>query len=340
MDLQTKLLEKYRALNTIHGVMLEVTHRCPCNCVHCYQARNHDDELSLDEISDLFTQLREEGTINIGISGGEPFMRKDIAGILGSAKKNGFFISILTTGVLIDRAEADMLEQLHVFNAEISLLGATPETHDTLMKHPGAFDRMLRAVSLLREKQINVALKSTIMRGNFRELSEMAALCERLHVPFQANLMVSPRVDGDPAPLALALSREEIATLDREFLTGGLIPGEDMKGGAMLTCNAGKNTAGISPQGDIYPCILMRKKIGSMRERTLRDIWHDHPDPFLATLRAIKPEDVVECVTCELRTHCRRCPGVTYLETGSPSGKSPSACHCARGILDGIRPAS
>ncbi|MBN2158529.1 MAG: radical SAM protein [Spirochaetes bacterium] len=337
MDLHSQLIEKYRALNKIHSLMIEVTHRCPCSCVHCFQVRNNENELTLAEFSDIFGQLRDEGAINIGITGGEPFARGDLAAVIESARKHGFFLSILTTGLMIGRAEADMLEKLRVYSAEISLLGATPETHDTLMNVPGAFDRMTRAVSLLRERRINVALKTTVMRQNYRELQDMKALCARLGATFQANLTVSPRLDGERTPQDFLLTGEEIAAIDPELINGGLIPGEDMKGGAVLSCNAGKNSAAISPQGDVYPCILMRKKVGSLRERSLRDIWHDSPAPFLEELRTLKPEDVADCSKCGMRAYCRRCPGVTYIETGSLTAKSPTACHCAAGIAAGIR---
>lgn len=334
MDLHTIIFEKYRALNKIHGVMFEVTHRCPCDCAHCFLAKNSGDELSLDEITGLFAQLKNEGTINIGLSGGEPFLRNDLPGILAAARKQNFFISLLTTGVLVGPAEARLLRTMHVFSVELSLLGAAPDTHDAVMKRPGAFASMLKAVDSLKAEGITVSLKSIIMKTNYRECDAMAALCRKLDVMYKANLYVAPRMDGDTAPQDLMLSADEMAGLNPRYITGGMIPGEDMKGGAILACNAGKNSAGISPQGDIYPCILMREPLGSIRERTIREIWHDRPVPFLDGLRKLKPEDVGECAACELKPHCRRCPGVAFHETGSLVKPSPSACRCAQGIAE------
>ncbi len=337
MDLHDVIFEKYRALNKIHSVMFEVTHRCPCDCVHCFLVKDPKGELSLEEITDLFTQLKKEGTINIGISGGEPFLRDDLPRILEEAKRNGFFLSILTTGILVGRAEAILLKKLNVFNAEISMLGSTAETHDGIMNRPGAFNRMIKAVGHLKAEGINVIMKSTLLKQNYRELDDMAALCKSLDVPFEANLFLSPMMDGNTAPQEFMLDGDELSGLNRKHINGGLIPGEDMGGGAILTCNAGKTSAGISPRGDIYPCILMRKKIGSIRERTLQDIWHDNPDTFLSELRALKPEDVRQCATCDLKPLCRRCPGTAYLETGSLAKAAPGACRCAQGISMGYR---
>ena len=81
-----------------------------------------------------------------------------------------------------------------------------------------------------------------------------------------------------------------------------------------INCNAGKTIAGISPQGDIYPCIILRHKVGSVRDRSLQDIWHDNPDPFLTELSSMQPEDVSKCYTCKIRSFYWRLTGRQNLD--------------------------
>jgi radical SAM protein with 4Fe4S-binding SPASM domain len=334
MELHDIIYEKYRALNKIHGVMLEVTHRCPCDCVHCFLVKDPAGELTLDEITGLFAQLREEGAINIGISGGEPFLRNDLPAILASARKNGLFVSLLTTAIYIERPEVMLLKKLSIYNIEISLLGAKPETHDSVMRYDGAFDHTMNAVKLLRAEGINVMMKATLLEQNYKELEAMAELCRSLKVGFSANVLISPGTDGNLRTQGQMLTMKELSDLNPDYIDAGLIPGESAKEGALLVCSAGKTSAGISPQGDIYPCIILREKIGNIREKTLKDIWHDHPAPFLTSLRETRQEDVLQCFACEARTRCRRCPGNAYLETGSHLMAPPSACHIALKIKE------
>jgi len=333
MELHDIIYDKYRANNKIHSIMFEVTHRCICDCIHCFLVKDETNELSMDEISDIFRQLRKEGTINIGITGGEPFLRNDIQEILGTARENGFFISLLTTGILIDHAEVSLLKRLNIFHVEISLLGASAETHDGIMQNPGAFDKMINAVKLLKNEGINVTLKSTILKGNYQEIDDMAALCKKLQVNFKSNLLVSPMIDGCNAPQEYMLTKNMISEINQDRINEGLITGEDISKGAILICNAGKTTAGIAPNGDIFPCILMRKKIGSFRENTLNDIWHERQDQFLSEIRSMKMEDVAECFSCDLRSACIRCPGMVYLENRSLFEKSKASCICAEGFI-------
>jgi len=327
-----EISSKYAASNRIHAVMFEITNRCPCDCIHCLLVKEPEAELSLDEIADLFAQLRGEGTLNITITGGEPFLRDDLPQILELARKDHFFTHMLTTGILIGKPEVKMLKNMGVRNVEISLLGANPDTHDSIMQFPGAFNRTMEAVKLLKENDFMISLKSTVMRPNMRELNDMALLARTLGVHYSASIMVAPRVDGDISPQKLALSEDEIAVLDPALLNGGLIPGEEGMSKLILTCNAGITSAGISPKGDIFPCIILRHNVGNILERTLQDIWHDNPDPMLEEMRQLRPEDVSACYNCELKSYCWRCPGVAYLETGDIRLPNNSSCVLARGM--------
>jgi pyrroloquinoline quinone biosynthesis protein E len=333
MTLQEKLFSRYKSGNRIHSIMLELTHRCPCDCIHCFLLKDTGNEMDIRELNDLFLQLQTEGTINIGLSGGEPFMRHDLPNILESARKYGFFISILTTGIFINEKSIKHLINNNIFHVEISLLGSSPETHDSIMKYPGSFSKIISAVKLLRSEGIKVTLKSSIIKQNHSELIEMKNLSASLGAEFSSNMYISPRIDGETSPQDFMLHAGSISDSEKISINGGLIPGESTSQGAMLICNAGKTSAGISPQGDIFPCVIMRKKVGNIRERSINDIWHLHPDEYLEILRSVKHNDVKDCYDCEKKHLCKRCPGITYLETGSIYTKSPSACLLAGKII-------
>ncbi len=335
-----KLLQKindhYKSENKIHAVMIELTHACPSDCEHCFLNRSTKDEMSFAEIADLLKQLAAEGTFNLGLTGGEPMARRDFAQILEEAQKYNFFISVLTTAQLIDKPEIELFKRCGVQFVEVSLLGACPDTHDAIMRKPGAFDRTIAAVKLLRAANITVALKTTIMKPNVGELDAMSKLASDLGCEYSANVSVATKDDGDPAPLSLALSEDEVAGVNPVFLNGGQLPDEDFSGGATLVCRAGITVAAISPRGDIYPCILLPKTVGNIRRNTVHEIWHENPDPMLTLMRNLREEDSAGCFSCELKDYCRRCPGIAYMETGVPTKKCPSSCTGAKGIYRAV----
>ncbi|MBN2544286.1 MAG: radical SAM protein [Spirochaetes bacterium] len=335
-SLRDKILQKYIQSNRPFSVLFEVTKRCMCKCIHCYLADNSDNELSLKEIKDLFIQLKNIGVVNLGLTGGEPFLRKDIFEIIKYAYENHFFISILTTGILLDSEKIKLLKSYNVNQFEISILGAKAETHDKIMNYKGAFDKTIENINLLKKENAIISLKATIIKQNYKELVQMANIAKEFNVEFKANINIAPKTDGNKITLNYMLNEEELNEIDLKLINGGLIPGEDYSGGALLTCNAGKLSIGISSNGEIYPCLLFRKSIGNIRKKSLQDILIKNPSNFLKKLRKIKEEDVKRCYKCNIKKYCNRCPGISYLETKKIASANPSACYIANLVFNKI----
>lgn len=323
--------EAYRRDNRLHTLLLELTHRCCCRCRHCYVVHDpQTDELTTAEVCDLLDQARQEGVVQLMLTGGEVLLRRDLEPILRHARSHRFFTSILTSGLVLDERTADLFAEVKVVSVELSLLGATAAVNDDLMQVPGALARIVRAARLLRERGLEVVLKATVLRPNSRQIGAMADLARELGCLFNASPLVAPRRGGGQQPRRLALDEDELAALDHSAINGGLIPGEE-GGGATLVCKAGRLVAGVSPRGDVYPCILWPHPVGNLRERSLQDIWHDRPHRFLERIRALTPDDLAACQGCGWRPACRRCPGLAWQETGALDGPAPGICAAARG---------
>ena len=157
----------------------------------------------------------------------------------------------------------------------------------------------------------------------------MEKFAEKWNVSYSAKANLSPQLDGSNSPFDHALGAEEMKEVPLKYFIGK----DDLDScskQAFLSCNAGKIFAAISPEGDILPCLMLRKSVGNIKTRSLKDIWHTNPDSFLRELRELKDEDVKECFSCHHRDYCTRCPATTYLETGDIYKKSPNACRMAR----------
>lgn len=134
---------------------IEVSHRCPLECVHCYNNLPMSDvdamraELSYDEHCRMLDELAEAGCLWLLFTGGEIFARKDFLDIYTYAKKKGFLITLFTNGNLITPKIADYLVEWRPFSIEITLYGATRETYERLTGLPGSYDRCMRGIGLL-----------------------------------------------------------------------------------------------------------------------------------------------------------------------------------------------
>ncbi len=93
--------------------------------------RSSDVKRVLDQYSDV-------GGEHLAISGGEPFVRKDILEIVEYASSQPLFVTILSNGTLITDETAKKLSQYNIKEVQISLDGAKTETHDALRGMKGA----------------------------------------------------------------------------------------------------------------------------------------------------------------------------------------------------------
>lgn len=321
-----EIYHKYLGANRVYAVMLELTYRCVCRCIHCYIDDYKTDEFTTTEIVNILDQLKEEGVIDIGLTGGEVFLRDDLETILSEASKRGFLTYLLTTGILIDESAADMLKNHRIHHVEISIMGATAKTHDLVMQHPGAFEKTMNAIRLLRERDIPVVLKNSVIKQNFSELEGMANLAASMDLFFSANVSVLPKINGDRINQKCALDYDTIINLNPALLNGGLLPNEDVSMGAKLNCNAGRTNCGISPTGEVYPCLIWRESLGNLKNSSFNEIWHTKPNEALKKLRVSKPEDAKECFGCANIKQCKRCPGMAYSEAGDFLAAVKSAC--------------
>jgi radical SAM protein with 4Fe4S-binding SPASM domain len=314
-------VERARSAVVPLHVLLELTYRCNVRCVHCYLA-GREEEMSLAELTGLLDQLAEAGCLVLTLSGGEVLLRRDFFAVAGAARERGFGLRIFTNGTLVDEARADRIAALTPLGVEMSLLGATPETHDAITLKRGSFARTVRAAELLAARGVRVKLKTTLMRPNLAEAEEMAGLAERLGAQHQVSLVMMPKRDGDPSPLALQVDDRALRRrLDRRERDLDEAPVPRAVGDDWL-CSAGRAACSISPSGDVYPCVLLPLKAGSVRERPFGEIWREAP--ALRLMRDLVGRHRIGCHNCDDEGHFF-CPALNMLQGGDPDHLAPQA---------------
>ncbi len=307
---------------------LELTYRCNLRCKHCYidlpLRQQVSGELSAREWCDVFDQLLEAGTLSLLFTGGEIFTRTDFFDIAFEAKRRKFLLWLVTNGTLIDSDVAATVKELRPYWVAISLYGATTGTHEAVTGQTGSFEATVRAIRLLREQGMRVMIQGLVMDSNVREAATISDLAASLGVGVHIGYELVPTKGCALSPQQYEVTYKELeACLPAEQLLQGFPA--DGPG----TCKAGTGVCAISPVGDVFPCLLMPLRVGNVREQTFEELWRTYPSEDLVYLRSIRKEDLAECLDCEIASFCNRCPGVALGETGSLTGRPPSACRHA-----------
>lgn len=178
-----------------HFVVYEPTLLCNLHCNFCYVADilNPEDwrakELTLEELDRIFG---DGGVKSFNITGGEPFVRKNLIDIFTLFKEKGMRCDYITTNGTVlreDRAEAlaDLAKSGFLKHISVSIDGP-PEFHDDVRGQRGAFRkaadniRMLRRVFASRGLTAPISINTTLTAGNLHLLEDVVDEAEKLDV--------------------------------------------------------------------------------------------------------------------------------------------------------------
>jgi molybdenum cofactor biosynthesis protein A len=168
----------------INYVRLAVTDRCNLRCFYCMPESGinyvkKDELLSFEEMERLMRILVPLGINKVRITGGEPFVRKEMMDFLGVLSKMPGLekISITTNGTVTAPLVGD-LKHLGIHSVNLSL--------DTLDKHRffqitrrDLFDEVMSTLWALLDSGIKTRINAVVMEGqNIEDIIPMVALTE------------------------------------------------------------------------------------------------------------------------------------------------------------------
>jgi len=325
--------------NLLFSVLLELTYRCNLDCFFCYNDLNLPGKpLSRDDYLRLLADLRDLEVMNLSLSGGEPLAHPDFLLLGAKARELGFVVRIKSNGhALRGELARRVRDEIDPFLIEVSLHGATRETHDRQTRMPGSFDRLLANLREVLGLGLRVKLNSTLTAWNEEEIEGMFALADELGVPLQVDPDVTPRDDGNRGPLEVSPTREGVLRLFRlQFERGRKAaagaPAEVARGADDGTlpapvhkhCGAGSSGLAVDPFGNVYPCVQWRRPVGNLHSQGIKEIWRSSAG--LAEVRGL---------TVEVKQRLGEegpgsslfnfCPGAADIHTGSPLALYPAA---------------
>jgi MoaA/NifB/PqqE/SkfB family radical SAM enzyme len=297
---------------------LELTYRCNWRCVFCYNPRHHDRRgLSGTEWLAVLDDLRALGTLYVALTGGEPLTHPEFLAIARGTRERAFALRILTNGALVTEALAAEIAVLRPLAVELSLHGATAETHDRATATPGSFDAMLRGLDRLLSRNIGVVLKTPLTRLDEAEMEGMRRIADERGVPWRIDPVLTPRDDGDAGPLAFRASAEAVERMFRELKALGQLPQEERAEGG-TNCGLGRTTIAVDPEGNVFPCLQWRRApLGNVRETRLREMWTGSPERLAAASVARSANDRMVEAGGALASF-PFCPALALQRTGDP----------------------
>lgn len=293
-----------------------LTDRCNARCPFCFidfNAEHHGKhELSTDEIEKM-TRLLPRTLMNVNFTGGEPFMRRDMLEIAKAYFTHSSVQSIFITsnGYYTDRTKVfceTILGQFPEKEIFVALsIDDFPENHDKTRKVKGLFARCIDTFKTLKQMGINVrpSISITISQENYQQAEPLYdmlintyevdavqlimvrdegvfKLAEEFKKPLlQTYLHLSERLKVD-------YNSGRLKGFDRNSFRGKVLNKKNELSRGMLNqylesphymhpCRAAALFGVITSTGDVYPCEVLDKSMGNVRNYgyDLKQLWKD-----------------------------------------------------------------
>jgi MoaA/NifB/PqqE/SkfB family radical SAM enzyme len=278
MGLARKGIANYIANRPI-VISYEVTLSCNCNCHHCDLGGVIRDEKQItpEEYGNITRRLKP---LAAQISGGEPLLRKDIAGIVKAIKQAGAqYLVLVTNGVLLNESNYMQLHDAGVTQFSVSL-DFPDERHDEFRRKPGLYKRLGQTLPRLAKLGFhNIILNTAITNANLREILPLARRAEEWGVDISYSAYTPLRtgdkgycLDSGKDLSFLRQAIEELIGLRKHdmHLTNPELTLRDtlrfFEQGYMPNCKAGIKFLVVMPDGSLVPCSLHRNKYATREE--------------------------------------------------------------------------
>lgn len=316
--IEHRLVQKANEAKIPISATFELTPACNLHCEMCYirmnaaQAEQQGGVKSVEEWLSIAKQLKEQGTLFLLLTGGEPLLYPGFQELYMELKKMGFIITLNTNATLLTEEYTQLFRQYPPRFIKVTLYGASNETYQTLCHTHKGLDRCIAGLKLLKQYNIATKITLTLVEQNREEYDRMIEIAHELGMTTVLNAYTSLYIRKHCTaciPITeLRMSPENAAKLEighlkeskgteyehymEEMADFLKLPLTSIPDGLPLSCRAGKSSCWINWQGIMTPCVDMDYPAESVNDQPVDKAW-----------KSI----VQQCEELPLHTECKGC---------------------------------
>jgi MoaA/NifB/PqqE/SkfB family radical SAM enzyme len=172
------------------GAKLEITYACNLRCGFCYtdsprHTLQRTPELSDEQWREVVRQSLELGIVEAVVTGGEPFLRRELTlGLIEELVGAGVGVTLNTNGWFVDEEVARRLGALRGVTAHVSLDGARAGLHDGSRGVPGSWRRAVEGIDRLLGAGVGVCVVHVVTPTNANAVPDFLEQMWSLGVPW------------------------------------------------------------------------------------------------------------------------------------------------------------
>ena len=309
----------------------------------------------MDSWKSIIDELARIKVFHLIISGGEPFLSKDLLAIVKHIIRHPFRLAINTNATLLNENIVTYLSRLSRLNyIQVSLDGPDATSHDQI-RGKGSFEKLLSGIKMLRRHAIPFYFFVVVHRKNRKYMVDIIQFAKDNGAYQVAFSPIVPQGSALNHLKELMLSFEEGKVVDAELRqlkqsNPNLVGGTMMQGlewmdqtskisvhkesvsepNYITSCGGSISECAIRPDGEVIPCDrLWEYGVGNVTKESFQYIWL-HGEGFKKFRQRYQRriDSFTECRGCRYTDVCRGgCPATAFGLGNGVEGWDPLSCY-------------
>ncbi len=167
-------------------LLAELTYKCPLQCPYCsnpLDIARYDNELSTEEWIRVFREARAMGAVQLGFSGGEALVRKDLEILIREAHDMGYYTNLLTSGVGMDEQRIKAFKEAGLDHIQVSFQASSEELNNFIAGN-NSFQHKLEMARLVKKYDYPMVLCFVLHRHNEDQVEQILEMSYALEADY------------------------------------------------------------------------------------------------------------------------------------------------------------
>lgn len=319
--------------SSLLNINLLLTSDCNQACKICSYKNDlhrYDKGLDVYTIKKILSNLGKRKIVFF-LSGGEPFLNKEIFKIIKVIKERGHYCGVCTNGLLLNKNVIKKLVQLRLDTLVLSVHGCGG-SHDEVVGVKKSFRNIIKSLKILNsfEKRPYTTVNYILSKDNVEGIESLTTILEHCkpdclrinHLNFltkdevknwktswKTNLggekfgLLQHVCDKDYSELPnkilkiqKKIENKKLCILFKPTLTKNELQSWYTGQGIKRACFLVWRAMFVCPNGDVYPCQYLGIRMGNVKNQNILDLWNDQKYLEIRTL--IKKRQFPVCRRC------------------------------------------
>lgn len=198
-------------------LMLNIHSHCNCRCLMCdIWQRDTRESVRAADLERHKISLQQLGVRHVVLTGGEPLLNTDLAGICEFFRALHIRLTLLSTGLLLKKRAEEVAAN---FDDVIVSIDGPAAIHDSIRRVPGAFELIREGIAEVRSHRphIRITARCTVQKANHLHIVATVQAAREVGLSAISFLAVDTSSDAFNRPLLWPVARQsEVALTSAE----------------------------------------------------------------------------------------------------------------------------